>query len=196
MRIGILGYGRLGSAVEKAAKTESDITVSGIFSDRNIKKFGTYYYHSSELFGAIKSIDVLMICKNPPTGTLGAAPVYAEYFNTVDVFNDRSLLSEYYCEMNKSSISGGNVSIISAGIDPGFFSVLRAYGKVIKADADNFAFSEEHSDSDITAKIMLSYARAAYRQQIVGTSGAYTVFDFRLKDIYGFELRELLEFYL
>ena len=55
-------------------------------------------------------------------------PELASKFNTVDSFDDHSRIKAHFSEVDEAARRGGNVSIVSAGWDPGLLSLIRLFG--------------------------------------------------------------------
>lgn len=124
MRIGIVGYGNLGKAVEKLAMENKNIKIIGIFSRRKIQSFAP----SFDITDAPKfkgKIDVMFMCGGSEKDLMTQTPLFAKNFNTIDTFDTHALTQKHFNHVNKICKENKTSSIVCAGWDPGLFSVLR-----------------------------------------------------------------------
>lgn len=128
IKIGILGYGNLGKAVEKLATKEEEIVLLGIFSKRrNIKSiYNKPVYTKEQLLKFKDKIDLLVICSGSEKDMLVDAPLYAKHFNIINTFDTHALILQEFEKLNDISKQSNHMSIISAGWDPGLFSMIKA----------------------------------------------------------------------
>ena len=76
----------------------------------------------------------------------------AIYFNVVDSFDTHAKIPEHFETVNKASLESKKISVISAGWDPGMFSLNRLYGQAILPNGADYTFwgpgvSQGHSDA-------------------------------------------------
>ncbi len=157
MRIGILGYGNLGRGVECALKQSKDMELVGVFTRRapesvKILTEGVKVYSVNELLDKKDDMDVLIICGGSATDLPKQTMEYAKYFNVVDSFDTHARIPEHFTNVDASAKEGGKVAIISAGWDPGMFSLNRLYAGAILPDGKDYTFwgkgvSQGHSDA-------------------------------------------------
>lgn len=156
MKIGIYGYGNLGRGVEAAVKYNPDTELVGIFTRRpadTVKTVsGAQAYHVSELKRFKNEIDVLVICGGSATDLPEMTPALAKEFCVVDSFDTHAAIPEHFLGVDEAAREGGNVALISAGWDPGLFSVARAYAEAALPSGVNYTFwgkgiSQGHSDA-------------------------------------------------
>ena len=156
MRIGIYGYGNLGRGVEAAAKHNSDCELVGVFTRRapeTVKTLtGAPVYHTSELDSFKGKIDVLIICGGSATDLPEMTPALAKEFNVVDSFDTHARIPEHFEAVDASARKTGHVALISAGWDPGLFSIARAYATAALPTGKDYTFwgkgiSQGHSDA-------------------------------------------------
>ena len=79
-------------------------------------------------------------------------PKIAEMFNTVDSFDNHGKIPEYFAMVDKAARKGNNLSLISAGWDPGLFSLMRLLGQAVLPGSYGYTFwgrgvSQGHSDA-------------------------------------------------
>lgn len=148
IRIGICGYGNLGKGVEKAIKYNPDMELVGIFSRRDIQtKEPLIKIEEFE-----KNIDVVIMCGGSATDLPEQVPMFAKLYNTVDSFDTHKNIPEYYDTVDKINKQSNTVSLISAGWDPGLFSINRLYSEAIIPNGKTYTFwgkgvSQGHSDA-------------------------------------------------
>ena len=156
MKIGILGYGNLGKGVECAISQNPDMELFGIFSRRNpetVKTLtGAKTFHIDDLLNYKNDIDVLIICGGSATDLPVQTPEFAKSFNVVDSFDTHAKIPQHFENVDTSAKSGGKVALISAGWDPGMFSLNRLYASCVLPEGKDYTFwgkgvSQGHSDA-------------------------------------------------
>lgn len=156
MRIGIFGYGNLGKGVECAVKKNSDMEICGIFTRRDpasIKPLtGAPVYSADELDRFRDKIDVMIICGGSATDLPVLTSKLAKDFNVLDSFDTHANIPEHFERVDKAARENGHIALISAGWDPGMFSLARLYGNAILPDGKDYTFwgrgvSQGHSDA-------------------------------------------------
>lgn len=155
MRIGIYGYGNLGRGVEIACKNANDIDLVGVFTRRspeNIKTYGAPVYNVNEVLNFKNEIDVMIICGGSATDLPVISPTLAENFNIVDSFDTHAKIPEHFKKVNDVAIKNNTTALISAGWDPGMFSIARVYANAILPNGNDYTFwgrgvSQGHSDA-------------------------------------------------
>ena len=157
IRIGILGYGNLGKGVEKAVNAASDQELVGVFTRRDpatlkIATEGVKVYSTDDLSNMTDAIDVLIICGGSATDLPVQTPTYAKEFNVVDSFDTHAKIPQHYEKVGSAASSGNKIAVISAGWDPGLFSLGRCYFSSILPEGADYTFwgrgvSQGHSDA-------------------------------------------------
>ena len=156
MKIGIFGYGNLGRGIESAAKYNQDIEIVGVFTRRNpdsVKTMTGIPVYSAASVGEFKDkIDVLILCGGSATDLPGATPMLAAEFNVVDSFDTHAKIPEHFARVDKAAREGGKLALISAGWDPGLFSIARLYASSVLPCGKDYTFwgkgiSQGHSDA-------------------------------------------------
>ncbi len=157
MKVGILGYGNLAKGVECAIKQNSDITLSAVFSRRDpssvkILTNGVPVYSVNEIQSHKDEIDVLIICGGSATDLPKQTPEYAKYFNVIDSFDTHANIPAHYAAVDAAAKENGHIALISAGWDPGMFSLNRLYANCILPEGNDYTFwgkgvSQGHSDA-------------------------------------------------
>ena len=156
IRVAILGYGNLGRGVEAAMPYNPDMTLVGVFTRRPPEKVKTLtdvpVYHVDDLLAMKDAIDVLILCGGSATDLPVQSPEWARYFNIVDSFDNHSKIPEHFAAVDVSASAGGKTALISAGWDPGMFSLQRLLGNCVLPNGNDYTFwgkgvSQGHSDA-------------------------------------------------
>ncbi len=157
MKLAILGYGNLGKGIECAVKQNSDAELKYVFTRRDpssvkILTEGVAVKNVSEIESYKDDIDVLIICGGSATDLPEMTPKYAKYFNVVDSFDTHARIPEHFANVDKAAKESGHTALISAGWDPGMFSLNRLYANCILPEGNDYTFwgkgvSQGHSDA-------------------------------------------------
>lgn len=157
IRIGILGYGNLGRGVELACCDNADTELVALFTRRDPSSVktqteGLAVYSSATLEDHVGDIDVLVICGGSATDLPEQTPACAKLFNVVDSFDTHANIPAHFARVDEAACAGGKVAVISAGWDPGMFSVARVYANAILPNGADYTFwgrgvSQGHSDA-------------------------------------------------
>lgn len=122
MKVGIVGYGNLGKAIEKTIKENSDFELVAIFSRRKID--GTLPFSKIKDFAGV--IDTLFVCVGSKTDLMQTSLKLIKDFNIVDTFDNHNQIPSYFERIDKLAKKHKKVAICSVGWDPGLFSLMRA----------------------------------------------------------------------
>lgn len=156
MRIGIFGYGNLGRGVEAAMKQHGDCQLVGVFTRRDpdsIKtESGLNVYHADRITEFKEKIDVLIICGGSATDLPEMTPRLAKEFNVIDSFDTHARIPEHFRAVDSAARDSGHIALISAGWDPGLFSIMRVYSEAVLPRGRDYTFwgrgiSQGHSDA-------------------------------------------------
>lgn len=156
MKIAIYGYGNLGRGVESAAKQNHDVELIGVFTRRapeTVKTLtGIPVYKASDVLSYKDKIDVLVICGGSATDLPKMTPALAEHFNVVDSFDDHANIPVHFEKVDAAAKKSGHIALISAGWDPGMFSLNRLYASALLPNGKDYTFwgrgvSQGHSDA-------------------------------------------------
>ena len=157
IRIGIMGYGNLGRGIECAVKNNPDMELAAVFTRRNpdsvkILTEGVSVYHADEAKDHADEVDVLILCGGSATDLPVQTPEFAKYFNVVDSFDNHSKIPEHYANVDATAKASGHIAVISAGWDPGMFSLNRVYANAVLPNGKDYTFwgkgvSQGHSDA-------------------------------------------------
>ncbi len=157
IRVGIMGYGNLGRGIECALKQNNDMELVAVFSRRNpdtvkILTEGVKVYSAEDAVKYKEEIDVLILCGGSATDLPVQTPEFAKNFTVVDSFDTHARIPEHFANVDAAAKENGNVAVISAGWDPGMFSLNRLYANAILPDGRDYTFwgkgvSQGHSDA-------------------------------------------------
>ena len=156
MKLAIYGYGNLGRGVESAVRQNPDAELIGVFTRRAPEtvqtKTGVPVYAAADIANFKDSIDVLILCGGSATDLPKMTPVLAKDFNVVDSFDTHANIPAHFAAVDKAAKESGHIALISAGWDPGMFSLNRLYASAILPDGVDYTFwgrgvSQGHSDA-------------------------------------------------
>ena len=156
MKIAIYGYGNLGRGIESAALQNDDVELIGVFTRRDPKTVDTVtgvpVYMAENILGFKDQIDVLIICGGSATDLPKMTPVLAANFNVVDSFDTHAEIPNHFAAVDAAAKESGHLALISAGWDPGMFSLNRLYASAILPEGEDYTFwgrgvSQGHSDA-------------------------------------------------
>ena len=156
MKIAIAGYGNLGRGVELAIRQNSDCELFGVFTRRSPETVktvtGAQVFHIDDIIKYKGEIDVVVICGGSATDLPRQTPELASHFCVVDSFDTHAKIPEHFAAVDASANAAGTVAVISAGWDPGMFSLNRLYASCILPDGRDYTFwgkgvSQGHSDA-------------------------------------------------
>ncbi len=156
IRIGIYGYGNLGRGVELAISQNPDLTAVGVFTRRDPSSVHTQtgipVYKAEDILKMREEIDVVVLCGGSATDLPEQTPFLAEYFNVVDSFDTHAKIPEHLKKVDEKARAAGKIAVVSAGWDPGMFSLARLYSGAILVDGQDYTFwgkgvSQGHSDA-------------------------------------------------
>ena len=157
IRIGIVGYGNLGRGVEAAVARNPDMQLEGIYTRRDPAQLqplnaGTPVHAMGSLLSHKGQIDVLILCGGSKDDLPRQAPELAAHFNLIDSFDTHARIPEHFANVDSAAQGGQTTALISAGWDPGMFSINRVMGEALLPDGATYTFwgkglSQGHSDA-------------------------------------------------
>lgn len=155
MKIAIYGYGNLGRGVEKAVSQNPDMELFGVFTRRppeTVATFGAKVYSDSDIMKYQDAIDVLVLCGGSATDLPVQTPKLAQAFNVIDSFDTHANIPAHFENVDTAARESGHIALISAGWDPGLFSIARLYGASVLPNGADYTFwgrgvSQGHSDA-------------------------------------------------
>lgn len=156
-RIGIVGYGNLGRGVEAAITKNPNMAIAGIFTRRDpaqLQPLGASVpvHGMDSLLRHKGAIDVLVLCGGSKDDLPWQSPELAAHFNLVDSFDTHARIPGHFAAVDAAAQAGQTTALISAGWDPGLFSINRVMGEALLPDGATYTFwgkglSQGHSDA-------------------------------------------------
>ena len=156
MKIGIYGYGNLGRGVEAALRQNPDMEIVGVFTRRDPASVNTVtgipVYSASLVEDFATEIDVMIICGGSATDLPVMTPMLAKNINVVDSFDTHARVPEHFVNVDEAAMTTAHTALISAGWDPGLFSLARLYMNTVLPEGKDYTFwgrgvSQGHSDA-------------------------------------------------
>lgn len=154
VRIGILGYGNLGRGVEAAVARCADMELVGVYTRRDPAEVRTRGAAALPItaLDAADNVDVLILCGGSKNDLPVQSPALASRFSIVDSFDTHARIPEHFAAVDAAARPAGTTALISAGWDPGMFSLNRVLGEALLPDGDTYTFwgrglSQGHSDA-------------------------------------------------
>ena len=156
MKIAIYGYGNLGRGVESAVKQNPDVELVRVFTRRDpatVKTLtGVPVDRTENVLNYKGEIDVLVLCGGSATDLPETTPKLAGDFNAIDSFDTHANIPAHFAKVDAAATKGGKLALISAGWDPGMFSLNRLYASAILPSGKDYTFwgrgvSQGHSDA-------------------------------------------------
>ncbi|MHC1610466.1 MAG: diaminopimelate dehydrogenase [Candidatus Methanospirareceae archaeon] len=172
INIAVVGYGNVGRGVEAATRINADTELVAVLTRRpeqvrkEVKDVPVFHSERDTLPEEIR-IDVAILCGGSREDIPVQGPKFARRFNTVDSFDTHALIPSYFHEMDSIAEEHGNVHIISAGWDPGIFSMMRVLGDAFLPQGKQYTFWGEG--------VSQGHSEAARRVEGVLDARAYTI---------------------
>jgi diaminopimelate dehydrogenase len=139
IRIGIVGYGNLGRGVEAALARNPDMAIAGIYTRRDPAQLQPLsadapVHRMQSLMQHKDRIDALILCGGSKDDLPRQSPELAAHFSLVDSFDTHARIPEHFAAVDAAAKVGKTVALISAGWDPGLFSLNRMMGEALLPD--------------------------------------------------------------
>lgn len=156
IKIGLYGYGNIAKAAEYGIRQNFDMVLAAIFTRRNpadIKtQSGAPVYRKEEAASMTGKIDVMLMCGGSAADLPFESPEMARHFNIVDSFDTHAKIPQHFNNVDRSAREGKKVAVISAGWDPGVFSLNRLFSEAFLPNGKGYTFwgkgvSQGHSDA-------------------------------------------------
>ena len=157
IRIGIYGYGNLGRGVECAIRQNPDTELVAVFTRRDPSSVKTVFdgvtvANTADVLEYKDKIDVMILCGGSATDLPTQTPELAAHFHVVDSFDNHANIPAHFAAVDAAAQAGGKTALISAGWDPGMFSLNRLYAQAILPQGADYTFwgkgvSQGHSDA-------------------------------------------------
>ncbi|OJX30178.1 MAG: diaminopimelate dehydrogenase [Burkholderiales bacterium 68-12] len=157
IRVGIVGYGNLGRGVEAAIAKNPDMATAAIYTRRDPAQLqplgaGVAVHGLDQLPGHRDRLDVLILCGGSKDDLPHQSPELARHFSLVDSFDTHARIPGHFAAVDAAAQAGRTTALISAGWDPGMFSLNRLMGEALLPDGATYTFwgkglSQGHSDA-------------------------------------------------
>ena len=155
IKVGIVGYGNLGKAVEEIVLKDNRFELVKIFSRRqNIKsKFNTPVANTQNLESYKGIIDILFLCVGSFSDIEKIGVKAINNFNTVDSFDTHNKLKDYIFMLDNCAKKSCHVGLCAFGWDPGLMSLIRVLFDSLSFDKSlsnafwGMGVSQGHSDA-------------------------------------------------
>lgn len=157
IQIGIYGYGNLGKGIENAIRQNPDMQLAAVFTRRDpsaltLQTAGVPVCRTSDVLQWVGKIDVMILCGGSATDLPVQTPELARSFCVVDSFDTHAKIPEHLANVDQAAKESEHTALISAGWDPGMFSLNRLYAQAILPDGKDYTFwgkgvSQGHSDA-------------------------------------------------
>ncbi len=157
IRIGIAGYGNIGRGVLAAAASSTDCVPVAIFTRRDPRRLrdvpeGVERVSLNDIAAYKDTIDVLILCGGSRSDLPLQGPKLAEQFNIVDSFDTHAAMLDYLGRVDTAARAGNKTAVISAGWDPGLFSMMRLISSSVLPGRTPYTFwgrgvSQGHSEA-------------------------------------------------
>lgn len=113
---------------------------------------GIPVYGIGDILGYRDIADVLVLCGGSARDLPTQTPEISRYFNTVDSFDTHADIKKHFGKVDSAARAGGKTAVISAGWDPGLFSLVRLFGAAVLQTPFTYTFwgrglSQGHSDA-------------------------------------------------
>lgn len=155
IRVGIVGYGNLGRGVERALAHNPDLQLAGVFTRRDPAQVQTESgapVHAMQALEGKGAADVLILCGGSKDDLPRQTPALAARYSLVDSFDTHAHIPDHFAAVDAAARGGKTTALISAGWDPGLFSIQRVMDDALLRDGDTYTFwgrgvSQGHSDA-------------------------------------------------
>ncbi len=125
-RIGIVGYGNLGKAVEQTVLSNPKLRLVAIFSRRLVKsKFNTKIEQYDNFLDYKNKIDIMILCGSSKNDLEFQTPELLEFFDVINSFDTHAKILSEYKKLDRLANLKKHRALICTGWDPGLFSVIR-----------------------------------------------------------------------
>lgn len=147
MKIGIYGYGNLGEACEEAIALNPDMKLVAVFTRRDtssitLKSKDAKVVSCYDVMNYRSRIDVMINCGGSSTDLPQSTAFLARHFNVIDAFDNHESINLHFERIDENARQSGKVALISAGWDPGVFSLMRLYFSAFLPEAKPHTFRE------------------------------------------------------
>ena len=156
IRVAVFGCGNLGLGVAAALTHSRDMVGIGLFTRRAPQTIhsgtGLPVFPAEEIVRFRDAADVVILCGGSATDLPEQTPRLAREFNVLDSFDTHARIGEHFAATDKAAREGGHLALLSAGWDPGLFSLARLLGEAVLPEGETATFwgrgvSQGHSQA-------------------------------------------------
>lgn len=155
VKIGIVGFGNLGKGVLAAAAQNDDMEVVAVFTRRKPEDLQLNGFKAESIDNILKykgKIDVLILCGGSATDLPVQSPEMLKDFCIIDSFDTHANIPQHFKKLDEVGKEFNNLGLLSAGWDPGLFSLSRLMFESALPDGASYTFwgkgvSQGHSDA-------------------------------------------------
>lgn len=130
--------------MEQAVGKNPDTALVGVYTRRSPASVrplsGVAVHGVGELLAHKNEIDVLILCGGSRDDLPVQTPEYARHFNVVDSFDTHARIPEHFAKVDAVAQAGKTTALISAGWDPGLFSLNRVMSDAFLPDGATYTF--------------------------------------------------------
>ena len=147
----------MAKGAECAIRQNPDMTLVAVFTRRDpatvkIQTPGVPVVSMAEAAKWKDKVDVLLLCGGSATDLPEMTPALARDFHVVDSFDTHKDIPAHFARVDAVAKETGHIAVISAGWDPGLFSINRLYGSAVLPEGRDYTFwgkgvSQGHSDA-------------------------------------------------
>ena len=155
IRVGIVGFGNLGSFSLNNVSFFPDMEVRGVFSRRkasDVNCSSVPVYSVDQIKDFTNEIDVMLLCGGSANDLMSQSVEITKFFNTVNTFDTHAKIPQHFHEVDEVARENKKVAILSVGWDPGLFSINRVLVDSIIPNNSTYSFwgkgvSQGHSNA-------------------------------------------------
>ena len=157
IRLGVVGLGNIGRGVLEAIKRAEDCELIAVFTRRDPQELckqldGVLAESLDNIEQYVGKVDVMILCGGSKSDLPVQGPEIVRLFNIVDSFDTHADIPNYLEKIHKAACAGNTAAMISAGWDPGLFSMMRLISQSVLPDGNDYTFwgrgvSQGHSDA-------------------------------------------------
>jgi len=156
IKIGIAGYGNLGRGVEAALSQQPDMELCAVFTRRDASSVkpasGAPVFALTAAKDWADRLDAVILCGGSATDLPVQTPEMAALFNVVDSFDTHADIPAHCQAADAAAKASGHTAVLSAGWDPGLFSLARTVFSSVLPEGADYTFwgpgvSQGHSDA-------------------------------------------------
>lgn len=134
IKVGIVGYGNLGKALEELLYFDKRFKLVKIFSRRKINAKYVEIDNYNNLERYKNKIDIMFLASGSSTNLMDDAQRCLTNFCTIDAFDTHKKIKEHIENCNAIAKQNHKLAFCSFGWDPGLFSLMRVLIKAVEGE--------------------------------------------------------------